>query len=447
MAAPIGLGFIFVVTGVIFGVLGLFMLMRGHWPKRAGVTPHCRHCDYILSGLEADRCPECGSVVQPGGVIYGERHRRAGLAFLGGTFALIGLGCIALFLSGALSTIDWNRYKPLSWLLKEIDSPNMTDANVAWTEVQRRMTAGTLSEREQNLLVEKAMQAQQSARSHNYDQQLFQLLTNRFVSHQLSSAQEEKFFAVALKVVLEVRPIVGSEDTVPYWIWSRGRGPDGWWVVTQLSDWQIDGSNVDLNQGVRGGSTGFHGGGTGRALAPQKPGKHHLHVKAQLSVNAPGRPHNDQGPFDKIVTRILDADFESINGHSPIITFTTPAASVLQPVFKADLSFENNYLNLTINANAPPVDLALDCFILSGGKEYPIGSVNFQKSSGGGFGTATNQYPVPMPAKVDVILRSSEAAARGTTTLTQIWKGEIALKDVPVNIPTTMLSPVTPLSK
>src|SRR5437764_124792 len=77
-------------------LLGLELLRRGRWPRRIGTTPHCRKCGYILTGLEADRCPECGSLVTGHGTVHGERVCRPALAWFGAGLASIGLALVVL---------------------------------------------------------------------------------------------------------------------------------------------------------------------------------------------------------------------------------------------------------------------------------------------------------------------------------------------------------------
>jgi hypothetical protein len=168
-------------------------------------------------------------------------------------------------------------------------------------------------------------------------------------------------------------------------------------------------------------------------------------VRIELATRAAAYNNSsDDGPFDKTVTRDLETDFVSVEGHAPIATTTAPPASVLQPLFSASLfmsgSGNSAYLDLNIDAKPVPVDTAFDCFIRANGKEHPCGSVNFRTNRGGSFGTGGNPFPKPWPPKVDVILRSSETVARGTTDLTTIWKGEIVLKDVVVKLPATLPS-------
>ncbi len=57
-------------------VLGLTLVWFGVRPRRRGTTPHCRRCNYNLTGLDSDRCPECGTPLTPKTVVIGEGRRR-----------------------------------------------------------------------------------------------------------------------------------------------------------------------------------------------------------------------------------------------------------------------------------------------------------------------------------------------------------------------------------
>ena len=59
-------------------------------------TPHCGHCQYNLTGIEDNRCPECGLLFIEAGVkIVGEgsrdRRKQLWLAALFGLFLLAGI--------------------------------------------------------------------------------------------------------------------------------------------------------------------------------------------------------------------------------------------------------------------------------------------------------------------------------------------------------------------
>ena len=436
---------LFSATLVLLGCIGFFLvgiilIQRGRWPARTGTTPHCRNCDYILTGLTADRCPECGESIQPRNVVFGERHRRPKLVFAGVTLALLGLFPLGLATIGSVKQIDWIRYRPTTWLIDDLNTPLASDT--AWREIQRRIAVGSVSESHLHLLSEKALQFQKQpkASSSMTDSALLQFLGKRYVDGKLTATQKDRFFDNALKVTISARPLVGSQDSLPYWISATGRGPDGWWVRSRRVEWRIDDGPTHPPDSGSSGSSSFGGGASGSSLPADQPvGKHRLHMKVELAASRPGSPNRDDGPFERTVTRDLEADFEVIPGHAPISLVTAPTSETLRPLFKLQLSLNTYSLSANIDVKALPVDLAFDVFIRTGGKEYLFGGINFKKNidSNYGIGGGGNGYPQPFPDHVDIILRSSETVARSTTNLTQIWKGEIVFKDVPVRLPAT----------
>ena len=94
-------------------------------------------------------------------------------------------------------------------------------------------------------------------------------------------------------------------------------------------------------------------------------------------------------------------------------------------------------LSGSIDVKDPPVSLAFDVFARADGIEYKMGTLCVAKQSGNNStGVSCLDVKLPLP-KVDIILRASAAAARGTMDMTEIWKGEIVIKDVVVKQPAT----------
>jgi len=129
-------------------ILGLLLLWRGLWPRRKGDAPHCRKCDYNLTALESDNCPECGSPMTPHLVVRGPRRKRPGL---------IVTGCLcllpALFVAGgSMTRVDWYRHMPAGWVISNLQSTSPATSLRAWKELDRRIKAGELSPRHQSAL-------------------------------------------------------------------------------------------------------------------------------------------------------------------------------------------------------------------------------------------------------------------------------------------------------
>jgi len=192
-------------------VFGAMVLKRGWWPRRVGDTPHCRKCDYILSG-DQRRCPECGSTLQPRSVVRGERHRNLLLAGIGGVF--IACGGLALSVAAFGLASDWvqrinsNENLPLSRLLSRTDNT----PSGAWDEIRRRFDK--LSKADQDAVIERGLEVQNlPVPPNNGSANILDFIGRRYFDHQLTAAQEDRFVA-------NIRALTSSSAAA-----RRSRGP------------------------------------------------------------------------------------------------------------------------------------------------------------------------------------------------------------------------------
>ena len=78
------------VVGCLVGlVLAIELLDWGMRGRRIGDALHCRGCDYNLTGLQSDRCPECASLLDEKTIAIGARQRRRGAIAIS-TLILVG---------------------------------------------------------------------------------------------------------------------------------------------------------------------------------------------------------------------------------------------------------------------------------------------------------------------------------------------------------------------
>jgi general secretion pathway protein G len=56
--------------------------------------PRCRQCEYLLIGIQSQRCPECGTILSPDNVVHGERRRNAHQAV--GGVGVLALGIVLM---------------------------------------------------------------------------------------------------------------------------------------------------------------------------------------------------------------------------------------------------------------------------------------------------------------------------------------------------------------
>lgn len=152
-------------TRMIWGLAALVLLLSlasltlGLRGRRIGDTPHCRGCDFDLSGLDTGRCPECGrSLEQPGGIARGTWRRRPIAIALALVLGLAGLGIGAFAITA--SNASWNTYKPISLLMFEATRLHGAAGDAAAVELLKRHTTTPLSNDQLQALVQPALAAQ-----------------------------------------------------------------------------------------------------------------------------------------------------------------------------------------------------------------------------------------------------------------------------------------------
>ena len=441
------------LIGVLFTAIGAFLLKRGRWPRRSGQTPHCPRCDYILSG-DQQRCPECGTVLHPDTVVRGERHLRKKLMWTGTALGFVGVVMLGMMLPAVADSIDWNRHKPLSWLLRDVGS--YAYDHRPWWEIQRRLNANLLSAADQDAVVEAGLRAQLAGPQYFPGAfgpgsrafaawTVLDYIAQRYQDNKLSASQADRFFANALKVTLLVRPAVGARSPVPWVVASVGAGPSKWWKGTTVLESQLDDGPIQKFDG-RGYRDAFDQYSSSYTLSPiGKPGKHRLRVKVEMTTD-PFPPSgtlsyrwDHKAPVIKRVVQDLFADFEVTEGETPIATVTSPDASVLRSMLMPELSFNGilgpQWLDMYVSVDRKlPVNAAFDVLVRFNGAEYPVGTVCFHTYSGGGANLGANIH-TNAPSHADVIFRSNADVARKSPDMNVIWSGQIIVPNVPIKRP------------
>jgi len=123
------------------GAIALILGLRG---RSLPAGPRCRKCEYDLTGLTSERCPECGNVIAETGVVHVRRQRRRGAIVLS----------VLLLLPSVAVLVSWPKvlqYKanvypnlPTSWLLSDCRSADPDRSRIAYWQLLRRLQAGEL---------------------------------------------------------------------------------------------------------------------------------------------------------------------------------------------------------------------------------------------------------------------------------------------------------------
>ena len=141
---------------IALALVAAVFLVRGFWCRRVGTTPFCRHCDYNLTGISGDRCPECGTVLAESRMTFVRHIRRPGYIATG---ILILIPAFVL-LSALLQKISLVPLLPFGVLTRDFQSSDHQTAILAWDELDRRLSAGKLSAEQQSRLVDACLAVQ-----------------------------------------------------------------------------------------------------------------------------------------------------------------------------------------------------------------------------------------------------------------------------------------------
>jgi len=461
----------FAFAGLIF--LGVHLSRRSR-RTRIGTEPHCGKCDYLLIGISAERCPECGNPTHPAGIVLGEAHHSKRLivgCFAAGALAFAFLGAMIADVKIIASTINWYQFHPTAWIMHDLrtgtgkPAPNVLTpltsrnfghgwaservdlARVAFEELLRRDKAGGLSEEYRNEIVELGLAVQQPGPQMapvQYD--LLTYLGDRAIAGDLSHDQEDRFYKPALDVVLTARPIVLQGDAIPVRFAMRRSWASpgvGWQMDFIFSSIEIDGHAAALSPPPasyeRWLSADYPDDSTVLCSAL---GHHVLAVTVKMNVHHGSGGYPERGPVMRSSTVTLAAPFDVIvpsREHDVKLIDDASIAAKLRTLM-SPRDFQYNLWNPghiygTIDVNPAPVNMAFEVFARYGGHEYPIG--RFMKAAEGLShefrcdSEPDTSLPKP-PARIDVVLRSSPKAARATLALHKIWNGEIVLAGVPI---------------
>ncbi len=152
------------IAGLWLLIATLLMILRYRRPRAVG-EPHCRRCNYQLTGLRSESCPECGAALTERTIVIGKRVRRRLIrnSFIGAV--LLSLGYTAMLLGGVprqgvvSAWFDWHSATVARWAEKlNIDRlkdweretyvivPVDMDTGLMKTRPRRRFLSGSASQ-------------------------------------------------------------------------------------------------------------------------------------------------------------------------------------------------------------------------------------------------------------------------------------------------------------
>lgn len=414
-------------------MLGLVLIRFAYFGARRGETPHCRRCNYALTGLSSERCPECGQSLSPKTIVHGERRRRPGLGLLGGFLLLMAVANAAIILAG--DRVKWYQLKPTSWVIEDAADASQPIAVRAWEELMRRGEAGKLTEGDENQMTELALLEQANGTPGPIGGQLLQYLGRRAADGKLSVDQRTRFIDQGMRFTLTARQKIARGDPLVYRLdyTGRGAGSTAWWSRISPVAIRVDGELVEMT-GSTTSTTMFGGGGAMTSdTAFARPGTHTLAIDVDHEIRT--RPVEGGEPFAKrLVT--LTTTFTVLPDRPDDVVKMVEDGDVHAKLHNAitvnrvSLLSNSSDLNVRLTCRTLPVNVAFEIIGRVGDQQFPIGTMALGKGRDMGYGLhARPTKPVKPGEPITIILRSSDSVARRTVDIYEAWKGELAYEE------------------
>ncbi len=436
--ASIYMGKIVVLLSVIvFGITALMLLRRGLWPARRGSVPFCRKCDYNLTDLTSDRCPECGILLSEKTIVHGQRHRRAGLIIAGVLFSLPLLLLMVAFLAHA----NWYRLKPIAWVVSDFQSS--TNWGKAARELEYRINGDRLSAGQYSDLIDICLAIQGSNTSAGATPNAsyaVAFLGDAYLKKHMSDEQANQFFEQLVQLDFKVRSPVIAGDRIPYSVSERSRCPSSpWWVYITDRDVLLDDVVVETGHGSGSLSGLGTGSGSNGSVVCSSAGTHTLTVT--FTHTAYVGPFGDKQTSTLVNERDveLSAKFEVVSEEPANYATMVKDDSLLAELescftpndFRLKAGSSDRYKGI-VKLQPPPINIAFDVIVRIGDQEVDIGNLCRRKLQPGTDWFFEWENGNPDIESVELILRSNEQLVRGSVDMFEAWDGEIVYKDIAV---------------
>ena len=443
---------------ILPALAGVVLLIIAAIPRKVGDAPHCRKCQYNLTGITSQRCPECGRNIDAKLVIRGRREKRTRLMIVG--YVLCGVAW--LFFLGNISTGNVYRHVGIERVIRSIQSESYFGWPRAYNELERRIKAGEVSQSDLSPFVQWTLDnSERYTHSTEFSPKglrLANLLDLARVRNLLTDTQEVRFKENLVKFDLDVRQIVVTGDKISCQLNTyRFMANPGWWVNSRAIGAFIDCKPIDF----------YHGNnspiyllayaqcsGTGHNVAPValplwtefgqavEPGRHTLTLDVYIRVFNGPWSNRAASTLIREETITLEQTFEVVvDAHEDCVDLSDDGD--IGEKIKRELNAHgfrytksrHPQINGRLRMDEVPMSFAFKVYALIDNNEKYVGTITSERP----FRLDPYEFriywyhPGPAIETVDLILRSDRKHLRESTVdIYEAWDGEIILEDIPV---------------
>ena len=425
-------------------LLSLALLTLGVRGRRVDDHPICRQCGFDLFGRPQGSvvCSECGGDLSARRAIRsGRRVRRGGMIAIG-----VLMLAIALSLGGGAGYAtyaikDWQPYKPVWWLVREIDHGDTKTQSAAITEVMGRLANGKLSD-PQVMAIADTMLTLQGDPNKPWQVGCGDFIERARFARRLSDERWQRYGRQALQLTLDVRPWVRRGDPIAFQLRyltpTRAGSSSAVALTTAPASIFIGGQRFNApnwRPGTQLVPMSLPGGiYAGTYDARLRDGPQEVRVVADLMFG------NSSLAMSRVATVEMDGQFKLFAEYESTVRVSydeTVTAQMVKSVRTSAASLvqtpSGSQWEITVECKSPPVGVGyvLTLSDSGGGTETPLGMIACPPNQ-----SRTFQLRCPVHAGGGALLRlkyypAPPAAAASTDTF-EIWAGAIPTRTVSI---------------
>ncbi len=438
--------FLSAVLAALGFIGGLVLLGVGLRGRRVDDHVLCRMCGYDLTGMPdgVKNCSECGTDVrQARSTKIGHRTRRKWLVGSSAVVLLLCLSWLALVTYVSVRGIDVNQYKPVWLLLRETAGKDVQVRDAALAELFRRVSAKAMPAGTLKAVLDRALRAQADVKK-PWVPAWGDIVELAHSQGQISPDQWSLYIKQAPQIVFRVRPQIRQGAPLPIardftarvgkrgtaFVKRRGTAANiGGFVSDDYAGRGLDMAMLDITQNTHASVIPSND----PALIKLATGRHTLNWSLDQWVYDKA-PKDFADPMPSIAFGHHDfhPEFEIVA--EPTVTLRAQPElkeRVAKSILPRLLHLPGNAVGGGIAVQSSPVPVAFEIILRRGDREWKAGELAAASSP--------KQQWFGVDAKAaefedtcDVILRASRAPAERTLDLTEVWDGEIVLKNVPI---------------
>lgn len=439
-----------IIIGLLLLALGFRLLFIAIYRKRKGDKPHCRKCDYQLTGLITEQtcCPECGNDLRTSkAVVKGSRFTHKPLLITAAVINFVALGLLISCGYQFHATNQWLKYKPTAWLINDAAKElNKTDHKNTKELIQRVSQFTLTDEQLQNLSQTTVALQIKNSTTWNKDPHWPGILDQLLEDKLLTQQQIQALIIQNHKLQLMIKPVMPRKQS-----FHCHTDEDTFEISKNLTfSYQRTHRQFTANdqrvQEFKPRKSYYKpgkswGGTTGYSLDFDKPPFLTISdgpVRFAFSQHIKIRINTPTGYKTFEVTETDQKEIQIIAADALADTFSTDA--------KFDPLIENAWhrtrvestpskTKVWVELEAIPVNLAMQVVLLDQGNEHVVGHLLINEVLPKKWFMVSARRKLKLAKEISVLLRPSQDAANTQKNLDTYWGKPMQRDHITVNAP------------